>query len=199
MLFLTLSLNQVRYFFKTIPPVYELFYQLPYYIYALVLLLPYIQNRELFKQLLETHFRESITTIWCCVNSQQCQNHEDSSDFCVTTGAGGCITIFDRLCKHPPQASVKSGVVGILRQQQLYSGSMESPNDHWPSPSSWVPPAACSSCSSAGGLHQWLHSAMEYSAARDNQSKSSRKSWWWHETYRTPLSLDPAKRTLIIN
>lgn len=65
---------------------------------------------------------------------------------------------------------------------------------HWPSPSSWDLPTACSSYSSACGLHQWPHSAMEYSAAQDNQSKSSQMWWWWHETYRTPLLLDPTRK-----
>lgn len=45
-------MNKVGYFFKTIPPVYELFHQLPYHIGALVLL-PYIQNGELFSNYLK--------------------------------------------------------------------------------------------------------------------------------------------------
>lgn len=50
----------------------------------------------------------------CRDTSQQCKNQEDSSNFWVTESWGGYITIFDSLCKHPSQVSVKFRAAGIL-------------------------------------------------------------------------------------
>lgn len=135
-----------------------------------------INKRE--KQISETHFSENILTIPYC--------HKIMPRHQPTIWESRTAATFEALKAQEVIAPYLTGFANTLRGHQSHAEQREHwvrtdsvrvqwnhQYDHWPSPSSWAPPAACSSYSSACGLHQWLHSAMEYSAAQDNPSKSS--------------------------